>query len=79
MAAKGNRLAMRPPRSKNPETRNQNKDWNEGFAAINQEIPTYCVAEDKFAQGYIAGLQRQKRLKKYLNVLYENNTQKDQL
>jgi len=49
MAAKGNRLAMRPPRSKNPETRNQNKDWNEGFAAINQEIPTYCVAEDKFA------------------------------
>ena len=70
---------MRPPRSKKAESRQQGKNWNEGFAAINQQIPEYCVAEDKFAQGYIAGLQRQKRLKKYLNVLYENNSTKDQL
>ena len=76
-AAKGNRIGQRPPRSKKAEARGN--DWNEGFAAVNQQIPEYCVAEDKFAQGYIAGLQRQKRLKKYLNVVYENNSHKDQL
>jgi hypothetical protein len=58
MAAKGNRLAMRPPRSRKPESRLQGHDWNDGFAAVNHEIPEYCVAEDRFAQGYIAGLQR---------------------
>jgi hypothetical protein len=35
LAAKGNRLAMRPPRSKKAESRQQGKNWNEGFAAIN--------------------------------------------
>ena len=30
------------------------------------------VAEDRFAQGYMAGLKRQKRLKPYLNMVYLN-------
>jgi len=30
------------------------------------------VAEDRFAQGYIAGLKRQRRLKPYLNQVYLN-------
>jgi len=37
---------------------------------IVNEIPEYKVAEDKFAQGYIAGLARQRRLKPYLNMVY---------
>ena len=30
------------------------------------------VAEDKFASGYMAGLKRQKRLKPFLNLVYNN-------
>jgi len=35
LAAKGNRLAMRPPRSKKAEARQLGQNWNDGFAAIN--------------------------------------------
>lgn len=33
-------------------------------------IPEYRIVEDKFAASYLAGLQRQKRLNKYLNQVY---------
>lgn len=32
------------------------------------------MAEDRHAQGYIAGLQKQRRLKQYLNMVYSNAT-----
>jgi hypothetical protein len=61
---------MLPPRGRQ---RNDTRlaGWDDGFAAVNHEIPKYSVAEDKYAQGYLAGLHRQKRLKKYLNVVYD--------
>ena len=37
-------------------------------------IPDYKIAEDKFASGYLAGLKRQKRLNKYLHVVYDRQT-----
>ena len=68
--AKGVKFAQKPPRivRKGPT----GKDWDDGFAAVNHEIPKYQVAEDPHAQGYISGLQKQRRLKHYLNMVYTN-------
>ena len=49
----------------------QRMGWQDvGGQVKDSQIPAYCVAEDKFAGSYIAGLQRQKRLKTYLNQVY---------
>lgn len=47
--------STRPPRSRKLEL----SGWDDGFTkAVNQEIPTYNVTNDKFATGYISCLQR---------------------
>jgi len=46
----------KPPKIKKQQM--QLREWNDGFSAANQEIPKYQVAEDRHAQGYIAGLQK---------------------
>ncbi len=62
--------STRPPRS----VKLQPQGWDDGFAkAVNQNIPTYNVAKDKHATGYISGLQRQRKLKQYLNLANFNN------
>lgn len=68
---------LRPPKAQRKVSNNKDgsvaapvvvngRDWNDGFAAINSEIPNYQVTQDKHTQSYIAGLQRNKRLSKYL-------------
>lgn len=60
---------MLPPRDATVPSLEQKRDWNDE----NQQasIPAYRVEQDRFASGYIAGLQRQKRLKKYLHMVYQ--------
>ena len=48
----------------------QKQQWQDGGQVNQAAIPEYCVVEDKYAAGYIAGLQRQKRLKQYINKVY---------
>ena len=70
---------MKPPKIRkiNPIISAPAKDWDDGFA-VNHEIPKYKVAEDKHAQGYISGLQKQRRLKHYLNMVYSNASKERQ-
>lgn len=64
---------MRPPlKKKEQQLRpSANQGWDQGFAAMNErDIPHYNVVGDKHTQGYVESLQRNHRLKKYLDVLY---------
>jgi hypothetical protein len=45
--------STRPPRNRKLEP----PGWDDGFAkVINQEIPKYNIAQDKYATGYVLGL-----------------------
>lgn len=50
------------------------REWNDSYQVNEKGIPDYRIAEDKFASGYLAGLKRQKRLNKYLHVVYDRQT-----
>ena len=45
-------------------------EWKE--TSLNENLPSYKVAEDKYSSGYLASLNRQKRLKPYLKMVYKD-------
>lgn len=53
---------LRPPKQRKVSSNKDGsvvvaaRNWDDGFAAINSEIPSYQVTQDKHTQGYIAGL-----------------------